>query len=81
MIAESPSSRVARADKLELLALLEEKARRNAQRQYLLQFESLYEWQLKFVRATAEFSSCMLMAANRVGKTRTGLTIDAVHLL
>lgn len=81
MNAVSPSSPVTKADKLELLALLEERARRNAQRQYLLQFESLYEWQLKFVRATAEFSSCMLMAANRVGKTRTGLTIDAVHLL
>lgn len=81
MTAESPSSRVAIADKLELLALLEERARRDAQRQHLLQFETLYEWQLKFVRATVDFTSCMLMAANRVGKTRTGLTIDAIHLL
>lgn len=80
MIAESPSSQ-ARADKLELLALLEEKARRDAQRRHLLQFETLYEWQRKFVKATADHTSCMLMAANRVGKTRTGLTIDAMHLL
>lgn len=81
MTAVSQSSRVSRAEKLELLALLEEKARRNAQRQHLLQFESLYDWQLKYVRATASHRSCMLMAANRVGKTRTGLTIDAIHLL
>lgn len=81
MTAVSPSSRVTRAEKLELLALLEEKARRNAQRQHLLQFETLYDWQLKYVRATASHRSCMLMAANRVGKTRTGLTIDAIHLL
>lgn len=80
MIAESPSSQ-ARADKLELLALLEEKARRDAQRRHLLQFETLYEWQRKFVKATADHTSCMLMAANRVGKTRTGLTVDAMHLL
>lgn len=81
MTAVSPSSRVTLAEKLELLALLEEKARRNAQRQHLLQFETLYDWQLKYVKATASHRSCMLMAANRVGKTRTGLTIDAIHLL
>ena len=81
MIAESPSSQVSKAEKLELLALLEEKARRDAQRRHLLQFETLYEWQRKFVKATADNTSCMLMAANRVGKTRTGLTIDAMHLL
>lgn len=81
MTAVSPSFQGTRAEKLELLALLEEKARRDAQRRHLLQFETLYEWQLKFVRSTADHSSCMLMAANRVGKTRTGLTIDAIHLL
>lgn len=81
MIAESPSSQVSKAEKLELLALLEEKARRDAKRRHLLQFETLYEWQRKFVRATADHTSCMLMAANRVGKTRTGLTVDAMHLL
>lgn len=70
-----------RAERLELLALLEEKKRRDATRMFLLQFESLYHWQNKFIAATAEHTSCMLMAANRVGKTRTGLTIDAMHLL
>lgn len=73
--------KLSRTQKVELLQLLEEKKRRQAKRLALLQFESLYEWQLKFAEATASYSSCMLMAANRVGKTRTGLTIDAVHLL
>lgn len=81
LTAASPSSGLSRAEKIELLALLEEKQRRDAQRQHLLQFETLYHWQLQFVKATADHTSCMLMAANRVGKTRTGLTIDAIHLL
>ena len=70
-----------RAEKVELLQLLEEKKRRQATKLAALQFESLYQWQINFVESTADHSSCMLMAANRVGKTRTGLTIDAVHLL
>lgn len=78
MIAELQPSK---EQKFELLLLLEEKKKRQATRLAALQFESLYEWQRKFVAATADHSSCMLMAANRVGKTRTGLTIDAIHLL
>ncbi|QBF27166.1 DNA packaging protein [Pseudomonas tructae] len=81
LIAKSPSFHGSRADKLALLELLEEKARREAQRRHLIQFESLYAWQRKFIKATADHSACMLMAANRVGKTMTGLTIDAMHLL
>ena len=73
--------KLSRTQKVELLQLLEEKKKRQAKRLALLQFESLYDWQLRFAEATASYSSCMLMAANRVGKTRTGLTIDAVHLL
>ena len=73
--------KLSKAQKVELLQLLEEKEKRKARRLALLQFESLYDWQLRFAEATAKYSSCMLMAANRVGKTRTGLTIDAVHLL
>lgn len=81
MSAASLSLPANRAEQLELLALLEERQRRDAKRRYLLQFDTLYEWQYKFVKATADHTSCMLMAANRVGKTRTGLTIDAMHLL
>lgn len=51
------------------------------QRQALDQYATLYPWQSKFIAATAVNEVCMLMAANQVGKTRTGLTIDAMHLL
>ncbi|MGV6475361.1 phage terminase large subunit family protein [Azotobacter vinelandii] len=79
LIAESRS--LSREERAELLLLLEEKKRRRAQQASLIQFQTLYDWQLKFIEATASYSACMLMAANRVGKTRTGLTIDAFHLL
>jgi phage terminase large subunit-like protein len=73
--------KLSRTQKVELLQLLEEKKKRQAKRLALLQFESLYDWQLKFAGATATHYAAMLMAANQVGKTRTGLTIDALHLL
>lgn len=76
----SPSS-PSRQQKLELIRLLEERQKRNAQQAALIQFASLYDWQLRYIAATASYSACMLMAANRVGKTRTGLTVDAFHLL
>jgi phage terminase large subunit-like protein len=69
-----------RQQKIELLRLLEEKARRNKDRAAMLDWESLYEWQLKFNAATVRYHSCMLMAANQVGKSRTGCLIDAIHL-
>lgn len=69
-----------RQEKIELLMLLEEKRKRDERNMLLSHYKSLYGWQLKFISATAENRSCMLMAANRVGKTRTGLTVDAFHL-
>lgn len=81
MTALSQPKPLSRADKIELLALLEEKKRRQALRLAQAQFEGLYHWQLKFIESTASNTSSMLMAANRVGKTRTGLTVDAIHLL
>jgi phage terminase large subunit-like protein len=69
-----------RADKEKLFLLLQEKERRRLSRLCFVQFESLYAWQTRFIRATANHKACMLMAANQVGKTRTGLTIDAFHL-
>lgn len=72
---------LSRDEKIELIQLLEEKARRDKGRMHLSQWKSLYDWQLKFVAATSSYTSAMLMSANRVGKTRTGLTIDALHLL
>lgn len=39
----------------------------------------LYEWQKRYISATASNRQCLLMCANRVGKTYTGTYIDAVH--
>lgn len=69
-----------RSDREQLLLLLEEKAKRKARMKLRADYESLYPWQFRFIMETAEHTSCMLMAANRVGKTRTGLVIDAMHL-
>ncbi|QGH73250.1 MAG: terminase [Podoviridae sp. ctKoA10] len=66
--------------KIQLITLLEEKRRRDKSRKLLSNYGSLYEWQRKFIASTADNRSSMLMAANRVGKTRTGLVVDAFHL-
>lgn len=66
--------------KVQLITLLEEKKKREKTRKLSNNYKSLYDWQRKFIAATADNRSCMLMAANRVGKTRTGLVVDAIHL-
>jgi phage terminase large subunit-like protein len=70
-----------RAEKVQLAALLEEKARRMAQGRALRIYQSLYTWQHKFIDATAANDASMLMASNQCGKTRTGCVVDAFHLL
>jgi len=77
----SSSTQLSRNEKIQLLALLEEKKRRLQQHAFKERFGTLYAWQKKFITATASNTVCMLMAANRVGKTMTGLTMDAAHLL
>lgn len=79
MTASLPTS-LTKAQKVELIALLEEKARRQKDRLALLDYEKLYGWQRKFNLATSIHHVCMLMAANQVGKSRTGCLIDAFHL-
>ena len=69
-----------KAQKIEYAALLEEKIRRNKLTQGLRTYNSLYDWQHDFNKATAEHAACMLMAANQVGKSRTGCLIDSFHL-
>lgn len=69
-----------RAQKLEYAELLEEQIRRNALTKGLRNYEYLYDWQLRFNAATAEYTACLLMAANQVGKSLTGCVIDAFHL-
>jgi len=63
------------------VTLLEERNRRDKLRAAIIQYGTMYDWQKRFCAATASHRACMLMAANRVGKTRTGLTLDALHLL
>lgn len=70
-----------RNEKLELLALLEEKERRKWVYRYKGFYDTRYPWQKKFIKATAEYSQVCLIAANRVGKTETGTYIDAIHAL
>lgn len=74
------TSALSRTQKIELITLLEEKKRRLKKRALPIAISKLYPWQIKFNASTKDYRSCMLMAANRVGKTFTGCTIDAVHL-
>lgn len=66
---------------IELIELLEEKARREKKFRYRKMFESLYDWQREFIKHTASYSETCLCAANRIGKTYTGTYIDAIHAM
>lgn len=82
MLAENlDTSKLSRAQKIELIGLLEEKQRREAKRKHLTVYRSFYGWQREFAASTKTHSESCLMAANQVGKTRTGTAIDAIHLL
>lgn len=70
-----------RDQKIEAIAILEEKVSRMAKTKYLSVFDSMYDWQKDFVRATKDYHECCLCAANQIGKTYTGTDIDAMHLL
>ena len=69
-----------RAQKIEYAQLLEEQIKRNKLNQAERTYTSLYDWQIDFNTATVDHTACMLMAANQVGKSRTGCLIDAFHL-
>lgn len=72
---------MARPDKIVLLAMLQEKARRAEVYRYKTMYSGLYEWQQDFITNTAEFSAVCLCAANRIGKTYTGTYVDSIHLM
>ncbi|MEE8132140.1 MAG: terminase family protein, partial [Nitrososphaerales archaeon] len=69
-----------KAQKLEYAQLLEEKIRRNKRNKGLITYNALYDWQHRFNAATSQYTACMLMAANQVGKSLTGCVIDSFHL-
>lgn len=70
-----------RQAEIEYLQVLEEEIRRNKRNKLKRTYDSFYGWQRKFNAATKDFDACMLLAANQIGKTRTGTAIDAYHLL
>lgn len=72
---------LSKAEKLELIAILEEKERRAQVYRYRKQFSQLYDWQREFVGNTARYKQVCLIAANRIGKTWTGTYMDAIHAL
>lgn len=70
-----------RAEKIELLMLLEEKERRQEMFRYRTMLDTLYPWQREFIESTLEYTQVCLIAANRIGKTFTGTYVDAIHAL
>ena len=72
---------LSRQEKISAIHLIEEQLRRSKQSYYLTVYESFYDWQREFVKATADYFECCLCAANQIGKTYTGTDIDAIHLL
>ncbi len=75
------TAELSRSDKLELLALLEERDRRHKLKAATNAYDMMYDWQLEFIASTSEYYESCLCAANQIGKSFTGTTIDAVHLL
>ncbi len=70
---------LSREDKIKEILLRQEIQRRRAETAGQDQYKTLYDWQLRFNAATKTHRACMLQAANQVGKTRTGTTLDAIH--
>lgn len=55
-------------------------ARRKSEGRMSKAFGMFYDWQSEFSAATATHTECCLCAANQIGKSWTGTTIDAMHL-
>ena len=71
---------IKRADKIAMVCALEEKKRRFAANKLTRHYTSFYPWQSKFCANTNDYFESCLCAANQIGKTRVGTTIDAYHL-
>ncbi len=69
-----------RYERIELLRLLEERQRRRLSLGVKSAYAMMYDWQREFVKATSRYYESCLCAANQIGKTFTGTTIDAAHL-
>lgn len=71
---------MSKKQKIMLIKALEEKKRRFDSTRLKRQYDSFYGWQRKFCENTSKYFESCLCAANQIGKTRVGTTIDAYHL-
>ncbi len=69
-----------RSDKIALIIALDEQKRRRKENKMHRQYSSFYDWQMRFCKNTKEYFESCLCAANQIGKTLVGTTIDAYHL-
>lgn len=69
-----------KAGQVAYLQALEQGIENNNQSRLKRLYDAMYPWQHKFNAATKDNLASLLMAANQVGKTRTGCIMDAVHL-
>ena len=54
--------------------------RRRRDKLAFTQWNQFYDWQKEFAKSTYEYFESCLCAANQIGKTFTGTTIDSFHL-
>jgi len=66
--------------KIYLIHALKEKKRRYDANRLRRRYDSFYHWQAKFCKNTNDYFESCLCAANQIGKTRVGTTMDAYHL-
>lgn len=69
-----------RPEKIGLILALSEKKRRFDAFKLSRHFKSFYPWQSQFCENTSNYYESCLCAANQIGKTRVGTTMDAYHL-
>lgn len=74
-------SHLSESEQIELMSLLESQDKHNRDNLRFSVYESLYEWQRRFIKSTSTHHECALIAGNQTGKTYTGSCIDAFHLL
>jgi len=68
-------------EEIELLTLLEQEDTYQKSILYKTVYDSFYPWQKEFTQSTSDYFESCLCAANQIGKTYTGTTLDAIHLL
>lgn len=62
------------------VAIKRELAQRRRDNLAIFQYNQFYTWQKEFCKATRNYHESCLIAANQIGKTYLGTTIDAFHL-